>query len=387
MCLLLSYHFNYNGDFNLYTKATQEIIPTFIIVLNNYESFVENYPNSYEEILEILLREGIKYRMVFVFTTSSTTGVRYRMLQNFRQKIALQMNKDDDYMSIFERVGKKRPSHLFGRGLVNPEDKKYFEFQTAKICEPEAWNETVSQTIEERNSEEKVEAKEIAIVPNFVTINHLESAILDISSLPIGISHRTIKPYTVDLKNNLINCIFANNLQEFDKFFMNLVEIIKRIKNINFVILDAENMLQGKEETNRDKYISVFKNLNSSKTIKDTVIFIIGIDKFITELGSEELFFESLKNAQALKKCYYIIAESSVKMNNYTYSDWYKKFAQENNGIWLGNGSGEQYLLKPMTSTFRFLSSCGQSYGYGFAKGRPTLIKLLGMKENGEEDE
>ena len=109
------------------------------------------------------------------------------MLQNFRQKIALQMNKDDDYMSIFERVGKKRPSHLFGRGLVNPEDKKYFEFQTAKICEPEAWNETVSQTIEERNSEEKVEAKEIAIVPNFVTINHLESAILDISSLPIGI--------------------------------------------------------------------------------------------------------------------------------------------------------------------------------------------------------
>lgn len=378
---------DYNGDFNLYTKATQEIIPTFIIVLNNYESFVENYPNSYEEILEILLREGIKYRMVFVFTTSSTTGVRYRMLQNFRQKIALQMNKDDDYMSIFERVGKKRPSHLFGRGLVNPEDKKYFEFQTAKICEPEAWNETVSQTIEERNSEEKVEAKEIAIVPNFVTINHLESAILDISSLPIGISHRTIKPYTVDLKNNLINCIFANNLQEFDKFFMNLVEIIKRIKNINFVILDAENMLQGKEESNRDKYISVFKNLNSSKNIKDTVIFIIGIDKFITELGSEDLFFESLKNAQALKKCYYIIAESSVKMNNYTYSEWYKKFAQENSGIWLGNGSGEQYLLKAMTSTFRFLSSCGQSYGYGFAKGRPTLIKLLGMKENGEEDE
>lgn len=30
---------DYNGDFNLYTKATNEIIPTFIIVLNNYESF------------------------------------------------------------------------------------------------------------------------------------------------------------------------------------------------------------------------------------------------------------------------------------------------------------------------------------------------------------
>ncbi len=119
--------------------------------------------------------------------------------------------------------------------------------------------------------------------------------------MPIGISHRTIKPYTIDLKKNLINCIFANNLQEFDKFLINLVEIIRKIKNINFVVLDAEDILQGKKESNKDKYINLFKNLNSSKNIKDTVIFIIGVDKFITELGSEDLFFESLKNAQALK--------------------------------------------------------------------------------------
>lgn len=44
-------------------------------------------------------------------------------------------------------------------------------------------------------------------------------------------------------------------------------------------------------------------------------------------------------------------------------------------------------LFKPISSTFKFSNTCGQSYGYSFVKGRPTLVKLLGMKENGEENE
>lgn len=68
----------------------------------------------------------------------------------------------------------------------------------------------------------------------------------------------------------------------------------------------------------------MFKSLNNAEKVKETLILIIGLDKFITELGSEDLFFESLKNAQALKKCHYVIIESAVKINNYTYSDWYK---------------------------------------------------------------
>ena len=37
---------NYNGDINLYTKSTGNIMPTFVIVLNNFETFTENYPNT-----------------------------------------------------------------------------------------------------------------------------------------------------------------------------------------------------------------------------------------------------------------------------------------------------------------------------------------------------
>ena len=376
---------DYNGDYNLYIKATKKAMPTLIIVLNNYESFIENFPNNYDEILEILLREGIKYRIVFIFAVSTTTALRYRILQSFKQKIVLQMNKDDDYGSVFERLGKKRPSRLFGRGLVNPEEKKYYEFQTAKICAPEEWNEKIINMINLRNAEQKLTAKEIAVVPDLVTINDLAPVITDLSAVPIGISHKSIKPHLIDLKKNLLNFAISNDLEECIPFIIHIIEIIKLIPNINITVLDAENILQNKKENLREKYIQAFRKMNNSKKLKDSLIIIIGFDKFMTEFGEEEVFAESLKNAQSLKACHYLIIESSMKLNNYTYSDWYKNYNSSDTAIWIGNGVSEQYLIK--TSSTKLLNNCGNSYGYAFIKGKPTLVKLLGLKENGEENE
>ena len=377
---------DYNGDYNLYIKSTKNIMPTYVIVLNNYETFVEEYSNTYDEVLEILLREGLKYRIVFVFSAGTTTGIRYRMAQNIKQKIALQMNKDSDYSSIFEHIRNKRPDNIFGRGLVNLEEKKYYEFQTAKICESEAWNEQIRREIDKQNEISTVKAKEIPTIPEIVTINHLESHLQDLSKFPIGISHKNITPNFINLKKNLLNFIITNHIEEYSQFIINLVDAIKRVPNINFTVLDAEDIFQNGKEGVRDKYIEFFKNLNNAKKLKDSICIIIGLDKFLTELGSEELFFESLKNAQALKKCSYIIIESLIKLNNYTYSDWYKKFSSNENGVWLGNGVNEQYLFKLSPSSFKLLNNCGTTYGYIFVKGKPSLTKLLGMKEIKEEN-
>lgn len=378
---------DYNGDYNLYIKSTQNVMPSFVIVLNNYETFAENYPNTYDEILERLLREGLKYEFVFVFTASTTTGLRYRMLQNFKQKIALQMNKDSDYSAIFDYVRNKRPSRIFGRGLVNLEEKKFYEFQTAKICEPEAWNEKILQTIDEQNKISRLLAKEISTVPDLVTINHLEEYIKDLSEFPIGISNKNITPCIINLKKDLMTFMITNHAEDYSKFIINIIEEMKILININLIVLDAENILQGPKEDLKEKYIQFFKKLNSSKKLKDSLCVIIGLDKFINELGDEDLFFESLKNAQALKKCYYIVIDSVIKLNNHTYSEWYKKFGSNENGIWLGNGVNEQYLLKPASSAYKLLNTCGCSYGYVFTKGKPSLTKLLGMKESSEENE
>ena len=378
---------DYNGDYNLYKKKTQKVMPAVVVILNNYESFVENYPNTYDDILEILLREGNKYGYVFIFTTSTTTGIRYRTIQNFRQKIALQMNKDSDYSSIFDYVAKKRPASIFGRGLINPEEKKYYEFQTAKICKDEEWNEKIIETIEKLNSNATLRSKEIEVVPELVTINHLHSYLTGIDKFPIGIANKNITPCLIDLKKNLFTYMIANDIEEFEKLIINIIEELNLLENISVEVLDAENLIENKKKDIKSEYIEIFKKLNNKKRIKETIFVIIGIDKFIDNLGDEELFFASLQNAEKLEKCQYILLDSLSKFNKHAYSEWFKKYGSDSDGVWLGNGVNEQYLLKPASSTYKMLNACGISYGYVFKKGKPSLTKLLGMKESSEENE
>lgn len=377
---------DYNADYKLYVKATKKFIPTFIVIINNYENFVENFGGSYDDIVERLLREGEKYRIVFVFTLGTVSGLRYRTQQSFRQVIALQMNKDEDYMSIFSGLRNKRPSNFFGRGIVNPKDKEYYEYQTAKVCDGEKWYETITKTIEEQNSIQTVQAEEIKVIPDLVTINDLKPYLKDLSTFPIGISHKNITPCLINLKKNMLNFMFSNSLEEIKEFIENITAQIKLLHNINLQIVDAAGILH-EESASKEKYIEFFSKLNNDSNLKDSVCIIIGLDKFIKELGQEDLFLASLDNAKQLKKCYYIIFESNTKMNNYKGSEWYAKYAPENTGVWLGNGAGNQYMLAPTSPSYKVINSCGQSYGYNFVKGVPSLIKLLGMIEKGDDNE
>lgn len=190
----------------------------------------------------------------------------------------------------------------------------------------------------------------------------------------------------MDLSKSVLNFMLSNSVEDFYKFILNIIEEIKLIPDINIVIIDAEKIIQ-EEDGLKEKYIEFFKKLNEKKKIKDSICIIIGLEKFIRELGSEALFQGSLDNAAELKKVHYIIFESAVRMNNFKFSDWYKKYSPNNTGVWLGNEVKEQYILTSSSTKYRISNECGNSYGYIFTKGKPSLIKLLGMKENGEENE
>ena len=377
----------YAGDYKLYIKSTNKPMHTIVIILNGYENFNEKFEYIYDDVLETLLREGLRYRFVFIFSVSTSNGIRYRMQQNFRQKIVLQMNKDDDYNTILENVGKKRPSKLFGRGLVNIEDRKYFEFQTAKVCEPAEWNEHIMEVINNQNEVEKTIASEVKVMPEIVTINDLIPRLKEISSLPIGISYKNIETFSIDFSKNLLNFMMTNSLEDMSKFIISFIDELKLLQNINILILDAEKISSNEEIDLKKEYIQLFKSLNSEKKITDTLVIIIGLKKFLNKLGGDGMFNGSLENAEKLKKVHYIIFENAKVLNDFKFSDWYKNYSVENTGLWMGNGVDEQYLLRPNSSKYKLVNSKGNSYGYYFKKGVPYLIKLLGMVEKGEDDE
>ena len=83
----------------------------------------------------------------------------------------------------------------------------------------------------------------------------------------------------------------------------------------------------------------------------------------------------------------FIIVESSNKLKNHEYDEWYKNYISGDSGIWVGSGVEDQYLINIDSSGKEIINNCGSSFGYIIKNNNPILVKLLEMKDKGEEDE
>ena len=381
---------DYNGDYNLYVNTNGNSMPMIVITLNNYEAFAELYDNDYDDLLLTLTREGVKYGIIFVVTVSTYNDMRYRLSQNFKQKIALQLNNEDDYFNIFESVGKKRPSHIFGRGLVTVNNKEVYEFQTAKICEPEQYNIHIKESIQKLNETNKNKAKSIPVIPKRIFFEDIKDYLKDLSSVPIGIMKRDLKVLNYDFKKNLINLITARNIEDAAEFVSYIIEELKQLKNVEVEIFDAERLISTRKASLKDEYNKLILDIQKSK--KEVICVIIGADKFVDDYDDINnnfgtTFYATLRIAEASSNCNFILVENANKFKNHEYAEWYKKYISKDNGIWIGNGIDNQYLITINSDRKLIVNNCGRSYGYVIKQGEITLLKLIGMKENGDDDE
>lgn len=230
-------------------------------------------------------------------------------------------------------------------------------------------------------------AKPIPTLPDKVTIDMLKDAIEDISALPIGINKKNLNVFKYNFTKNLINIVTSKNIEDSIEFISNIKEVIKQLENVNIIIFDAERILQSKKvnlELNYKNFVLGIEN-DSNKN-KQVISIIIGIDKFLNDLeNGEEEFYEMLKKAEELGNYNFIIVDNAVRLKNHEYDDWYKENLSGDTGIWVGNGASDQFLITINSTSSDIINNCGQSFGYVINQGEPNLVKLVGMKERGEE--
>ena len=377
---------DYNGDYKLYNKENEEKMPMIVVVINNYEAFAENYEDKYEDLFLTLTRESVKCGIVFILTTSTFHDIRYRLTQNFKQKIALQLNNEDDYLNIFEKKKKKRPSHVFGRGLIRL--KGLYEFQTAKICEAEKWNATIKEEIQNEKEKYQTRAKHIPTLPEKVTLEDTKPYIKGITAIPIGIMQKNLNVLTYNFKKNFVNLITSKNMENLIQFISGMIEEVKIVEDIDLIVLDAERILQTKKETLMNNYKRLITEIDANiQKSKHTLVIIIGIDKFILDLenGEEELH-QLFNKANEIENYSFILAENFTRFKNHEYDEWYKNYITGDTGIWIGNGITDQYLINVDSSGQEMKNNCGDSFGYMINQGLPTMIKVLGIKEKGDDN-
>ena len=370
---------NYNGDYNNYVKETGEVMPQIVIVINGFEVFSEVSQEKYDDLFMTITREGVKYRIVFVVTASSYSDLRYRLSHNFQQKIALKLNSDDDYFNILDGIGKKRPANIFGRGLINIE-KNIYEFQTAKICSPEEYNEKIIDAIKKLNDEGQEKARSIPVLPERVLLEDLKEYIKDLTSVPIGISADNLKVYNYNFQKDFVNIITGKGIKDVAKFSIYVLKEILQIEGVFVNILDAEKIVSSINIDFNAAYNSIAQSAIKGEK-KNVICVIIGVEKFINNANIN--FNEKFGEIKDSNNCNFIIIEDANVLKKYEYEPWYKNYVSKDSGIWVGNGVQGQYLININSDKKQKISdNCGKSLGYAIKQGKASMIKLVGMKED-----
>lgn len=82
-----------------------------------------------------------------------------------------------------------------------------------------------------------------------------------------------------------------------------------------------------------------------------------------------------------------IIGEQVKTLASFSYEKWYKSGVSNSDGIWVGSGISEQYIMKPSKVTADMHEDIGSEFGYVLQKGKAVRVKLLHQKTEGEDDE
>ena len=375
---------DYNGSYDFYIKHGGKQLPFITIVINNVEAFLETY-SQYEDMLSQMTRDCLKYGVCFILTTNGANTLRYRLKQNFKQNLVLQFNDPGDYSAIIPGARKKEPSKAYGRGLIGLDN--VYEFQTAYSHKEDKMSDYIKIVSKKLNEICEYKAERIPILPDVVNSEFVSNYLGSIETLPIGVEKDTLNIATLNLKNEFMYNITGDDVSNDTTFIKGLINNVLMMNNAECVIFDTDSVLgeisrdritysNGLCDKSFEKLAEVFNDNNPEKLI---VCFMYNVNSLINKFDpvDKPKFTEVINSCKAKGNVRIIIIDKLDSIKALAYEPWYKSNIDLAEGIWLGNGIGEQFTLKVTTNSRLLRTEVEPGFGYIIRKGKATLIKLM----------
>lgn len=386
----------FGGDHASYCKNSGSTVPSIVVAVNNFSGFAEQYEDL-QEAFTLLTRDGVKYGIYFVLTAGSTNAVRYRMQQNFRMMFTMQLNDATDYSIVVGKTDGLIPSKYKGRGLVALD--RVYEFQTA-FCSPAAdLQEFIRDYCAQLARNAVSTAHAIPVLPKTVTTDSVSGALAGLRCVPVGIGKAKLTPATVNLENRVVFPVTAQELSDTMAFTETFVRMLPRV--VRTILIDAEQQFSGLEESGCELVQSgyeafvqqlfadmvernnVYKDAGMDpgalQPYEERVYVLIGLKRFCEQLSDDgkDKFSTLVEKAESVYKLHFVIVDALAQISSYSYEGWYKRQLNGADGLWVGDGVADQYMLKINKVTSELYDEVGDEYGYLVSKGKPVLVKLL----------
>ena len=375
---------DYNGSFDFYINHGGRQIPLIVVIINNVEAFMETY-NDYEELIGQMTRDCLKYGVVFIFTTNGPNTVRYRLRQNFRQNVVLQFNDPGDYSSVIPGVRKKEPSKAYGRGMILLDS--IFEFQTAFPYKEEKMADYIKVVCDKLDGICEYKAEKIPILPDVVSQDYVSQFLGNLKTLPVGVSKDTLQVASVDFNNKFMYNITGDDVTAEPGFLQGVMKNILKVPNTEVIVMDAysifndislDNVVYSSDacEISRDH---LEKRSTSNNPAITSFVFIMGVNALLGKLDptTKTNFTNIITNTKQQGNIRYIIVDNIDVIKAINFEPWYKGNTDMSEGIWVGNGIGNQFTLKVTTNSRVLRQEVDPGFGYIIRKGKAELMKLM----------
>ncbi len=402
---------DYGGDYASYIKSSGKTLPSIVVAINNFAAFTEAYEEK-EEAVSYLSREGTKYGVYFVLTALGTGAVRFRLLQNFKQLLVLQLNDETDYSSVVGKTDGLFPSKFKGRGLIKRDE--LYEFQLASLTEddvPFAFIQEACKELAEKWGGET--ARKVPILPDKVDVDFLSDYVDSNRKLniPVGVEKNSLNVHYYHFYASYINMIMSAGL-EYQEFVSDLIALVGTATGVNGVVFDmpkvvdtvsGEMSVYTTAKECEEQIAKLFELvLYRNNTYKDAIESGDKVEEFehlfivinslsmlkvaLSDQGKEKLALILEKGTKEYN-INIVIAEQVKNISSVSFEKWYKANVSPSDGLWIGNGITEQYQMKANKTTSEMHEDITPEFGYSLIKGKCVKLKLLSNKAEEEEDD
>ena len=193
------------STYSAYVESGNTDIPRIFVFIDNMTALMDLYLEEDDTLLNII-REGIPFGITVVMANSQTSGISYKYLANFANRIALFCNDNSEYNNLFDHI-RDYPSEFAGRCIIEHE-KRYLECQTYLAFSGEKEVERsieIQKFIDDQNTlYGDCVAKEIPIIPDVLENDYLKKQFnvsVDKYRIPIGMTYSDVEPFYFDLSN------------------------------------------------------------------------------------------------------------------------------------------------------------------------------------------
>ncbi len=374
----------YGGNYRNYMNESNQKLPLIVVVINYWEAFQESN-SRLADAMQGLIREGSKYGIIFIVTTSVNNSIGARTSQLFLNKVSLQQPDDTVYRSLLNAPKGLSPKKYFGRGVALY-NENYYEFQTAYICEKDKVNTQIREMSKQLQEKYKTRAKSVVKLPEVVTIDMMMEKIENLNKIPIGYSSDDKDVYFYNFDNNSTTTILSNDLSDKLLFINALAKEFLSLDNIEITLIDAlgiVNLNNSSIKVVKDNFdlnlIEMIKGVNKEADLKVRIYMIIGFNELKNHISEKYITYLNalMSSINRFKKSKLLLFDTYEEFKNLEIEDWFDTAIDRNSMIWLGTGVENQIIFNFGNLSNEDMKENFNNIGFVTVNGEAKIIKYV----------